>query len=196
MPLRLPSPKRIAVTAAKGLSALGYVLFGSILCVSSTGLPLVSGLFAGVAVGTRFGISAGAVSAVVLFYVLLRRRSRVRRRAPCRRPAETASRASPRLDTRTKSSGRRRPFRDRDPAGLRPVPAARRCVRRRHDRNFFEVGARAPLFPVLGLPRSPSRRARGKSYRRCPSSEAWAESSLLATPTEPRLAGDPHSSEQ
>jgi hypothetical protein len=81
MPLRLPSPKRIAVTAAKGLSALGYVLFGSILCVSSTGLPLVSGLFAGVAVGTRFGISAGAVSAVVLFYVLLRRRSRRRAQA-------------------------------------------------------------------------------------------------------------------
>jgi hypothetical protein len=69
------------VTAAKGLSAFGYVLFGSILCVSCTGLPLVSGLFAGVAVGTRFGISAGAVSAVVLFYLLLRRRSRRRAQA-------------------------------------------------------------------------------------------------------------------
>jgi hypothetical protein len=79
-----PSPKRIALGAAKGLSALGYVLFGSMLCVGCMGLPVVSGLFGGLAIGARFGLSAGVVSAVVLSFVLLGRRTS--RAQPCQVP--------------------------------------------------------------------------------------------------------------
>ncbi len=50
------------------------MLFGTILCVSCAGLPLVSGLFTGLAVGTRFGISAGVVTMVIVFYTVARRR--------------------------------------------------------------------------------------------------------------------------
>ncbi len=68
------SPKRVAAVVVKGLAACGYVLFGTILCVSCAGLPLVSGLFTGVAVGSRFGISAGVVTTVIVFYTVARKR--------------------------------------------------------------------------------------------------------------------------
>jgi hypothetical protein len=72
--MRLPSPKKVAVAAAKGLAASGYVLAGTVLCASCAGLPLLSGVFGGLAVGARFGLSAGVVSGVMLLFVLVRRR--------------------------------------------------------------------------------------------------------------------------
>lgn len=70
----------------KGVSALGWVSFFSVLCTGCTGIPLLAGIFGGLALTTRFGISAGVVSGVMLTLLLLRRR-RARRQAACAVPA-------------------------------------------------------------------------------------------------------------
>lgn len=75
--MRSPSPKRVVVTAVKGLSAFGYVLAATLFCTACSGLPILAGLMGGLGVGARFGLSAGIVSAVVLTYLFVhRKRSR------------------------------------------------------------------------------------------------------------------------
>jgi hypothetical protein len=59
----------------KGVATLGWVSFFSLLCTGCSGLPVLAGIFGGVAVTTRFGVSAGVVSVVALAVVALRRRS-------------------------------------------------------------------------------------------------------------------------
>jgi hypothetical protein len=67
------------------MSAFGYVLGATVFCAACSGLPILAGLFGGLGVGARFGLSAGIVSAVVITYALPRRR-RARRAPACSTP--------------------------------------------------------------------------------------------------------------
>ncbi len=83
--MSLDRAKSVASKGVKGLSALGWVSFFSLLCTGCSGLPLLAGVFGGAADTTRFGVSAGIVSGVMLSVLALRRR-RARR---CALPAST-----------------------------------------------------------------------------------------------------------
>jgi hypothetical protein len=76
-----PEPRRgrigrAAWTATRGLSALGWAGFVTIFCFGCSGLPVLAGLFGGLAVGTRFGVSAGIAATVVFVPMALRARRR------------------------------------------------------------------------------------------------------------------------
>ena len=73
-------------TGIKGIATLGWISFFSLLCTGCSGLPVLAGIFGGVAVTTRFGLSTGIVSGVMLTAFALRRR-RARRQQACALPA-------------------------------------------------------------------------------------------------------------
>jgi hypothetical protein len=54
------SVKKVAVTSLKAMSAFGYVLGATVFCAACSGLPILAGLFGGLGVGARFGLSAGS----------------------------------------------------------------------------------------------------------------------------------------
>jgi hypothetical protein len=64
----------VARGGMRGVATLGWVSFFSVLCTGCSGLPVLAGIFGGVAVTTRFGVSAGVVTGVMLTVVALRRR--------------------------------------------------------------------------------------------------------------------------
>lgn len=82
--------KSLAARGIKGVAALGWISFFSLLCTGCSGLPVLAGIFGGVAVTTRFGVSTGVVSGVMLTVFALRRR-RAGRRQACGFPAADAA---------------------------------------------------------------------------------------------------------
>jgi hypothetical protein len=71
----------VARGGMRGVSTLGWVSFFSVLCTGCSGVPVLAGIFGGVAVTTRFGVSAGVVTGVWLIVVALRRRRAGHRKA-------------------------------------------------------------------------------------------------------------------
>ncbi len=66
----------------KGLAAAGYGAFFLFFCAGCAGLPVLAGLFGGVAFGVRFGVVAGVLSAILISGAVLR----ARRRKACQVP--------------------------------------------------------------------------------------------------------------
>jgi hypothetical protein len=81
--------RAVGTRAIKGVAALGWVSFFSVICAGCSGLPLLAGVFGGVAVTTRFGVSAGAVTFVFVAAGVVRRRRAARR--ACTLPNAQAS---------------------------------------------------------------------------------------------------------
>ncbi len=75
--------KRAGHRGIQGVSALGWVSFFSLFCAGCSGLPVLAGLFGGLALTTRFGVSVGIVSALMLTVLVFRRR----RQPACALPA-------------------------------------------------------------------------------------------------------------
>jgi hypothetical protein len=82
--------KRVASGAIRGVAALGWISFFSLFCSACSGLPVLAGIFGGVAATTRFGVSAGVVSGVMLTALVLRRRRAARQQACAHRAGQAA----------------------------------------------------------------------------------------------------------
>jgi hypothetical protein len=79
--------RKVAWGATQGFATLGWIGFFSLFCFGCTGsLPVLAGLFGGVAVGTRFGVSVGIATAVVVTVMAVR----ARRRRACAVPSPRA----------------------------------------------------------------------------------------------------------
>ncbi len=81
---------RIASSGIKGVASLGWISFFSLICAGCSGLPVLAGLFGGVAVATRFGVSVGVASFVTVTVLALRRRRAARKQA-CALPVAGAA---------------------------------------------------------------------------------------------------------
>jgi hypothetical protein len=71
----------VARRSMRGVAALGWVSFFSLLCTGCSGVPVLAGIFGGAAVTTRFGVSAAVVTGVMLTVAALRRRRAGRQKA-------------------------------------------------------------------------------------------------------------------